>query len=535
MPEDFEDQRSEPMDIQKYVDVIRRRHLAFLTALLLVWAAVWGTSWILPPTYKSGTLILVEAPTMPKAYVTPNVNDDLQDRLQNITQQILSRTRLLLIIDKFDLYADNHSHLTPDEKVEDMRKDIDIKLVRDRGEAVTAFNIYYSAHSPEIAQQVTSELARLFINQNLEVRQQQSEDTTMFLKDQLETARQSLAEQDAKIQAFKGLHEGDLPGQQATNLQILSGLQSQLENEEGALNTAQQQKVYLQTLINQSRTLQGTSRTSDGVPVGLTAIDQQLETLNARLTELSTHYTDQYPDIENLKSQIAKTERIRDELSAALRKGAHNGSQPSGAAVSHDLAGLAPNSPMLQLQGQFQAEQAEITNREQSIASLKSRISDYQARLNDEPATEQKLTDLTRGYDQSKANYDDLLRKESDSQMATSMEKMQQGERFRTLDPPSLPLKPDFPNRLKFCGMGLGAGLALALVVAIGLEVVDDRLHSESAIKGLLPMKVMAEIPEVLNPSDVRSNRRRMFLGWAFAALVFTSVLAGSAFSYLHS
>ncbi len=308
------------MDIQKYVDVIRRRHLAFLTALLLVWAAVWGTSWILPPTYKSGTLILVEAPTMPKAYVTPNVNDDLQDRLQNITQQILSRTRLLLIIDKFDLYADNHSHLTPDEKVEDMRKDIDIKLVRDRGEAVTAFNIYYSAHSPEIAQQVTSELARLFINQNLEVRQQQSEDTTMFLKDQLETARQSLAEQDAKIQAFKGLHEGDLPGQQATNLQILSGLQSQLENEEGALNTAQQQKVYLQTLINQSRTLQGTSRTSDGVPVGLTAIDQQLETLNARLTELSTHYTDQYPDIENLKSQIAKTERIRDELSAALRK-----------------------------------------------------------------------------------------------------------------------------------------------------------------------------------------------------------------------
>ncbi len=190
---------------------------------------------------------------------------------------------------------------------------------------------------------------------------------------------------------------------------------------------------------------------------------------------------------------------------------------------------------MLQLQGQFQAEQAEITNREQSIASLKSRISDYQARLNDEPATEQKLTDLTRGYDQSKANYDDLLRKESDSQMATSMEKMQQGERFRTLDPPSLPLKPDFPNRLKFCGMGLGAGLALALVVAIGLEVVDDRLHSESAIKGLLPMKVMAEIPEVLNPSDVRSNRRRMFLGWAFAALVFTSVLAGSAFSYLHS
>jgi hypothetical protein len=155
--------------------------------------------------------------------------------------------------------------------------------------------------------------------------------------------------------------------------------------------------------------------------------------------------------------------------------------------------------------------------------------------LNQEPLSEQQLADLTRGYEQSKANYDNLLKKESDSKMATSMEQMQKGQRFRMLDPPSLPLKPNFPNRLIFCGIGLGFGLALGVVVAGGFEFFDDRLHVEKEIKALLPMKVICEIPEVLNPSDERSSKKRMLLGWAMAALVFATILAGSLFSLRHS
>ncbi len=266
---------------------------------------------------------------MPTNYVTPNINEDLQGRLQNITQQILSRTRLLNIINQVNLYAESHTSITPDERVERMRKDIQIELVRDPREAITAFNVYYSARDPRVAQQVTGELTNLFINENLEARQQQSEDTTRFLGSQLETARQSLAEQDAKIREFKGEHEGELPSQQASNLQILAGLQSQLESEQHALNTAQQQRVYLQTLINQYRTLQGTSKTVDGTPTGLPAIDQQLDRLKSKLADLSAHYTDRYPDVQSLKSEIAKTEKMRDELIADLRNKA-NSSQAEG-------------------------------------------------------------------------------------------------------------------------------------------------------------------------------------------------------------
>jgi len=495
MPEDFEEINSQSFDLQHYLDVARRRHLQFLIPMFLGWLAVLGAGWVLPARYKSSTLILVEQPTMPKDYVVPNVNDNLQDRMQSITQQILSRTRLLHIIDQLNLYGGSQSQITPDEKVERMRKDIEIELVRDaQNNQITAFNVYYSARDPYVAQQVTSELTNLFINENLEVRQQQSEDTTKFLESQMDNARQILAEQEAKIREFKGEHIGELPTQLGTNLQILNGLQTQLQNEQDALNTAKQQQVYLQTLIDQDRTLQGTSRAADGAPMGLPAIDQELDRLKSQLADLSSRYTDRHPDLRKLKNKIAQTEKARDELIADL-KNKGNGNQPDDGTVARDVPDLPQNGPMVQLQGQLQANQIEITNREQAIAGLKAKITDYQARLNQEPVREQQLADLTRGYDQSKANYDELLKKKNQSEMATSMERLQQGERFRILDPPSLPVKPAFPNRLEFCGIGLGVGLVLGVVVAGGFEMMDDRLYSEEEIKDLMPIAVISEIP----------------------------------------
>ena len=181
MPEDSEVQNSERIDVQRYLSLGRRRHIPFLISLMVGWLAVWGASWLFPARYTSSTLILVEQPTMPKDYIAPNVSDDLQDRLQSITQQILSRTRLLLIIDKLHLYGGERSQIVPDEKVDQMRKDTNIELVRDNhGEQITAFKVNYSARDPHIAQQVTSELTNLFINENQRVVQQESESTTSF-------------------------------------------------------------------------------------------------------------------------------------------------------------------------------------------------------------------------------------------------------------------------------------------------------------------------------------------------------------------
>jgi polysaccharide biosynthesis transport protein len=531
MTEDLEETGSAGFDLEHYWGVVRRRHLHFLLPLLVGFLAVWGTSWILPPRYRSGTLILVEQPTMPKDYVTPNVSDDLQDRLESITQQILSRTRLLRIIDGMNLYSGEQARLTPDEKVERMRKDIEIELARDAHNEINAFNVYYSSRSPQVAQQVTSELTALFISENLEVRQQQSEGTTKFMEEQMEAARKTLSDQEEKIRQFKGQHVGELPAQLSSNLQILAGLQTQLQSEEDALNTAKQQRAYLETLVDQYRTLG--SKTGSGAPVGLPALDDELEKLRAQMADLSSHYTDRHPDVRKLKEQIAKTQKMRDQLAARL--------QATAAGAQSDPSAMTPpvpdtrdaSSPVFQVEGQARANRVEISNRERSVAELKTKVADYQSRLNQEPVREQQLADLTRGYDQSKANYDDLLKKRNESAMATSMELLQRGERFRIVDPPSLPVKPEFPNHLKFCGIGLAVGLALGTLVAGAAEFTDDRIYDETEWPKLLPVAIISEIPALVIPADEQKERRRRWLGWAMAGLVSAAILLGSALSYL--
>jgi uncharacterized protein involved in exopolysaccharide biosynthesis len=187
------------------------------------------------------------------------------------------------------------------------------------------------------------------------------------------------------------------------------------------------------------------------------------------------------------------------------------------------------------MQSQLQANELEIKNRESAVAALNSKIADYQGRLNSEPMTEQALADLNRGEEQSKKNYDDLLKKKNDSEMATDMERNLQGERFSLLDPPSLPVKPDFPNRLKFCAMGIGVGFALGLAVVGGFELTDDRLYSEREIKALLPMAVISEVPEVVSAVDEQKTKRKAVIGWATTGIVLVVILAGSAFSYIRS
>lgn len=521
MPELIEEQESTQFDFERYLDLVNRRHIQFLVPVFLGWLLVWGSSWILQTKYKSSTLILVEQPTMPESYVAPNVNENLQNRMQSITQQILSRTRLMMIIDKLNLYSEAQAPKTPDDKVEAMRKDISVDLVRDsRNQEITAFRVSFSAHDPILAKKVTNELTQLFIGENNRVREEQSQGTTHFIEQQLEDARVALAAQEAKVKQFESMHEGALPSQQASNLQILSGLQGQLQNQQDALNTAKQQRVYFQTSIEQYKNLHAAGRSIDGAPTGVAALDQQLNSLQTQLTDLSSHYTDSYPDVQKVKAQIAKTERQKQELLAAPKTGSKQANETE-------------SGPLLQLQSQLQANQLEIASRERGIAGLEARINEYQGRLNSEPATEQQLDDITRGYEQSKANYNDLLKKKNNSVMATSMEQMQQGERFTMLDPPSLPIKPDFPNRLKFCGFGIVAGLGLGCLVVFFLEFFDDRIHGEKELKAMLPINVMAEIPEIQSPLDQEKRKRRMVLGWTMAAIIGAVIVAGSTVSFL--
>src|SRR5271170_7899903 len=376
-----------PIDLTEIKGIVRRRRWQFLLPFFCGWAIVWGASWLLPSTYRSGTLILVEQPSVPEKYVVSNIDSDIQHQLDSITQQILSRTRLVRIIDDLGLYAQDRKRKSPDDLVDKMRKDIEIELSHGDDRKLSAFNIYYASRDPKMAQLATSELASLFITENLEQRQERSENTTKFLGDQLDQARAKLTAQEAKLRVFKDQHLGELPTQMQSNLQILAGLQSQVQANQDSLNRAKQQSTYLESLINQYRAMDHGSKPGEGGPVGLAEIDKELDQLKAQLADLTSHYTDKHPDVRKTKEQIARTEKMRERIVAEMNSQAASPSPAPAATTSLD----PKTAPMLEMESQLKANQLEIASRETEIKDEQSKIGQYQARLNMAPVMEQQF------------------------------------------------------------------------------------------------------------------------------------------------
>jgi len=369
----------------------------------------------------------------------------------------------------------------------------------------------------------------VLITENLEATQVQSETNIKFLQDQLDEARKKLADQEERVRIFKDQHIGELPGQLQSNIQILSGKQAQLQSEQDALAHAKQQNVYLETLIGQYSSLTRTTKTGDTGAVGLPALDQELERLRAQLADLSSHYTDQHPDVRKVKEQIEKTERMKQQLTADLKNKA------ADPAAGNDADTSGSTGPMMEVRSQLKANQIEIGNRERAIERLQAEIDGYQARLNRTPVREQELADLTRDYDQSRAYYEQLLAKKNQAELSARLSEAQQDEHFTMVDPPSRPTKPFSPNRFKFSCIGLFAGLGAGILLAGGKEFLDDHIYDEDTFRSVVPAEVIGEIPPLPTQEEKQAESRRWWLEWAGTGAVGLVVLLGTAISFLRS
>jgi polysaccharide chain length determinant protein (PEP-CTERM system associated) len=524
----FEQENTRPaLTVHDYWQVLLRRRWWLIGSLFCCWLLAWGASRLLPSVYRSETLILVEQQKVPEQYVTANVSIDLQEQLQSMTQQILSRTRLERIIEKFHLYTNQRKRLGPDGLVDQMRKDIQIQLVEAPGKRgqLTAFRIIYSAPTPTLAQQIATQLTSLFIDENIQEQSQRAENTTDFLSSELNSARTSLAEQEAKVKQFKTRYLGELPSQMDGNVHILSGLQERYHNFAQALNRAQEQRLYMETLLSQYRAARTGGETGANT---LPSVERELSKMKADLADMQTRYTEKHPDVIRLKGLIAKTEKLKSDIEAEMAKPPGDDGKKSPGSSS-DLQTMAP---MLQLEGQLKANEQEIQDARREMQALQTQIAAYQSRLNTTPIREQQLTDLTRDYEQSKANYDSLLKKQMQSQLATNLEKRQQGKGFRIIDPPSLAHKPFSPDRVRFSLLGLIAGLLAGFGLVFLSEFLDDRIREEEDITRMTNVRVLAGIPHLTTPADERRKHRRRFLEWCGAVLIFIVMACANVFTF---
>lgn len=484
---------------QDYWGVVVRRRWWVLAPLFFCGFAAFGVAYFWPAKYRSEALILVEQQKVPELYVTPNVVTDLQDRLQTMTQQILSRTRLQKLIEQFNLYPELQKHTNSDEIVDKMRGDIRIELVQAprRQDELTAFRISYLYGRPQVARQITNELTSLFIDENLQARSQQSVGTTTFLENQLEQAGQDLAQQEQRLREYKIRFIGELPEQQQSTLQMLAGLQSQLEANSAAIERAQQERIYLESMQGEYRTLQDSVAGVDGNATAspLAVADTTIRDLRKQLAELEAKYTTRHPDVEKLQDQIANWEKTRKHLEDSTGDASSN---PGSA----DIASTPRSVPLAEAESQLKVNKVQIEDYQESAKKLRVRIDKLESRLDLTPLREQQLAEVNRNYENSHQNYQSLLQKKMQSELATNLEKRQQGEQFRIIDPPNLPIKPSEPNRFEIIALGWVLGFCAGLGLAALLELTDEAMHSDRSLLESLSVSVLVHVPVLRSPRE---------------------------------
>jgi polysaccharide chain length determinant protein (PEP-CTERM system associated) len=474
------------MTPQDYIAMLRRRWVLILALTILGGPLAYGVSRLIPNRYKSQTLVLVSQPTVASDLVKPVDTSDMSQRLASMQQQILSRSRLEPIIRQFGLFPKDADRKPMEYLVAELQKAIEVTPILPMAETsahnLPGFYVNVTLSNPRTAQAVCSTITSMFIEENVHLRQQHSEDTTQFLAQQLTDAKAKLDDQDSKLAAFKTAHFNGLPDDQKNNLDLLAGLTSQLDAATQALARAQQDKSFAESMLSQQTAAWQAAQDGTG---GLT-LEQQLAPLQSELTTLQARYTDDYPDVVKVKRDIAALKKkIAD---------ADNQKAPDAGTVTKPK--VEPQQ-IAQLRAQIHTFEQVIAERTKEQDEVKKQIGVLQARVESSPIVEQEYKQLTRDYQTALDFYNDLLKKRDESAMASDLERRQEGEEFRVLDPPNLPDQPSFPNHKFFALGGFIGGLGLGVGLAYFMEMQDTSFRSERDIETALRLPVLAMIPAV--------------------------------------
>jgi len=437
---------------------------------------------VLPKKYTSQTVVLVEPPAVSADIVKPVAPENLGPRLASMQEQILSRTRLEPVIQKFDLYPQDRRRNTVDDLVVRLRNSIDVvpmePMAGTENRQLPGFTVKVTFDNPFLAQQICSEITSMFTAESARAGVQQGEQATSFLTEQLEDAKSKLDAQDAKLAAFKQRYLGSLPDEEQTNLSLLTGMNTQLEAATQAISRAQQDKAFNQTLLAQEEANWRASQSGQNPET----VDQQLETLQDQLAALRAKYTDEHPDVVKLKALIND---LKKQMAA----------EPQAKKDAARPPALAEPPQTQQLRAKLHQDDLNIADLIKQQTHIQEQIRVLEGRVQSSPIVEQQYKELTRNYQTALDFYNNLLKNREEAAMATNLEQQQEGEQFKVLDPASLPDQPSFPKKPVFLGGGAGAGLALGLGILFLLAVSDTSLHTERDVETYLKLPVLAAVP----------------------------------------
>lgn len=464
---------------------------------------------VLPKMYESSTLILVQPQRVPESYVQSIVEMDISERINSLSNQILSRTNLERLIKELKLFSGSgYKKMFMEDKVNLLRSRVDVEVMANRRQA-DAFTISYRGKEPEKVMNVVNTLASYFIDQNLKMRENQAIGTSVFLEDELTAMRIRLEKVEESLKEYRKKYMGELPEQLESNLRILDRLQEQLGVQQQRLSEARIHLASLQSTSNENSNIgrNGANNNFPQQPAGL-------DSLYGQLSEMKTRYTERHPDIIRLKEQIA-------ELEAAIQS-------DSNIRRRSDLNRMTPEqrAELLEVNHEIETLQSDIRN-------TKEEIGIYTKRIENTPKREQELLSLRRDYQNIQRSYDSLLERKLESEIAVNMERKQKGEQFQILDPAQIsttPVEPDmFKLFLLFIGLGFGVGGGIIFL----LEFFTQSFKGPDEVEAELNLPVLGTIPQIIKPSTKKWQKVEFGLSICSAFIAFILLCGFAALSFI--
>jgi len=559
-----------------YLSTFRRRKKTVLGAAASLLAIAVAVAFLWPPSYRSIATILIEEQEIPPDLVRSTISSYADQRIQVISQQVMTRANLMQIIDKYNLYPGYRRTHATEDTLERMRKDIKLNIVKadvidqrsgSKTMATIAFTLAYDGETPANAQKVANELVSLYLDENIKNREQKTAETFSFLAEESDRLAKHIDEVEKKLADFKSRNLGRLPELTQLNMQLRDRAESELKDVERQMLVLQDRKFYLDSELAQTKpntpiisasgerildpgerlkalqaqyaSLSGVYSPSHpdivkmrheidalqketGTPADAQEREKQLVDLRADLATARDKYSDEHPDVARLKKSIAALEAQKPAPAAPAARAVKTQRGAKAQTAAEPVRVKAENPTYIALQGQLDATVSEMNSLRGREADLRSKMAMYESRIEQTPQVEREYLDLQRDQETSVARYREVKAKQAQAQISQELEKDRKGERFSLIDPPQVPEQPFSPNRPAILLLGLVLSLGGGAASAAVLDNLDHSVRGSRALARLVEAPVLAVIPCIETPEEKLRNHRttRIAVVSSVAALI---------------
>lgn len=553
------EQEENVKSIAEYLEVLNRRKNLLIMSFLIIGFLGVVLAIKLPPVFRSSATILIEDQQIPQSMVETTITDFADKRIQLIKQRVMTRDRILSIIQKHKVYLEERKKLVPSELVTRFQEDALISMIsadvrgqHGGGKATIAFSISFSDENPVLAQAVANELVSLFLNENTRVRSQRAAKTTNFLFDEAEKLKKEIEGFETRIVEFKAKNGKSLPEMKQNNMLSLERSKEAIRQADIDIRLARDRIVYLTDSL---------LRAEDDVPDTQTeqplSKAAQLRSLKAQYIHLSSLYTEKHPDTQRVKRQIQNMDpdftgevnnqdtdkelkQAENELDLLKKKYSENHpdsikQQQRVDKLTQELENRADqeeildehqgNALYISISGQLRSTQHQIDYLLERKIELEANIKELQENIDKAPLIEKEYIDLNRNRVTSLNKYTELEAKYRAAKLAQTMEEEQKGETFTLIEPPVAPDKPEKPNRKKIAVMGFAGGLGIGLGLVILLELMNEVIRGPKSLERLTGMQAIVVIPYIETPSDIALRSRRFKLMIIGAVVMLIAVI----------